>query len=171
MLSRALDVRTNLSTFISFNETPQSSPKLCFVLWRIPAAFPHNSLNFSRVEHLYKPFRSTSVWPASCHLLNKLFQSVLYFLLLFTLFFVCLYVFIHISFQYYPKRFYGEQKQSIQSLEKLANPHPLFFFYIHKLPHSARQLVSIIVQIKIICSPYFQMNKAIKSIPIQFLSQ
>ena len=54
LLSRALDVRMNLSTFISFNETPQSSPKLCFVLWRIPAAFPHNTLNFTRVEHFYK---------------------------------------------------------------------------------------------------------------------
>ena len=43
-----------LNTFISFNETPQSSPKSCFVRWRIPLASPHNILNFTRVEHLYK---------------------------------------------------------------------------------------------------------------------
>ena len=60
-----------LNTFISFNETPQSSPKLCFVRWRIPLASPHNILNFTRVEHSYKPCRSTSVWPTSCRLLNK----------------------------------------------------------------------------------------------------
>ena len=28
-----------------------------------PAAFPHNTLNFSRVEHLYPQIRSTSVCP------------------------------------------------------------------------------------------------------------
>jgi len=36
---------------------------------------PHNTLNFTRVEHLYKPCRSTSVWPTSCRLLNKSNQS------------------------------------------------------------------------------------------------
>jgi len=36
---------------------------------------PHNTLNFTRVEHSYKPCRSTSVWPTSCRLLNKSNQS------------------------------------------------------------------------------------------------
>ena len=36
-----------------------------------PSAFPHNTLNFTRVEHSYKPCRSTSVWSTSCRLLNK----------------------------------------------------------------------------------------------------
>ena len=40
---------------------------------------PHNTLNFSRVEHLYKPCRSTSVWPTSCHLLNKFIYFFLFF--------------------------------------------------------------------------------------------
>ena len=80
---------------------------------------PHNTLNFTRVEHLYKRI-TVYLRPAYKLSFTQQIYLLSSFLLLFTFFFICLRFFFHICPQYHPKRLCSKHKESKESLEKLA---------------------------------------------------